>query len=73
MNVPDQCRNLRLKKKEINALPISNAGGDEKLIINFIWPKEHDLIVKIGINNIIYLIQIYISNKILQLCHVKNA
>ena len=58
---------LEIKKKEINALPISNAGGDEKLIINFIWPKEHDLIVKIGINNIIYLIQIYISNKILEL------
>ena len=35
--------------------------------------KEHDLIVKIGMNNIIYLIQIYISNKILELCHVKNA
>ena len=37
---------LEIKKKEINALPISNAGGDEKLIINFMWPKEHDLIVK---------------------------
>ena len=33
-------------KKKINALLISNVGGDEKLIINFIWPKEHDLIVK---------------------------
>ena len=49
---------LEIKKKEINALPISNAGGDEKLIINFMWPKEHDLIGKIGMNNIIYLIQI---------------
>ena len=63
----------KLEIKKINAVPISNAGGDEKLIINFMWPKEHDLIVNIGMNNIIYLIQIYISNKILQLCHVKNA
>ena len=54
-------------------LNISNAGDDEKLIINCIWPKENDLKVKIGITNIIYFIQIYIYNKILELFHVNNS
>ena len=26
-------------KKKINAVPISNAGGNEKLIINSMWPN----------------------------------
>ena len=47
MNAPS----LQKLKKKISAVAIFNAGGNEKLIINFMWPKgafKYHITVSIG-------------------------
>ena len=49
-------------KKKINAVPISNAGGDEKLIINSMWPIYVRYNLPHGPALIFYWKYIFVSN-----------